>query len=145
MWSQDFKEFVELLNAHRVEYLVVGGHAVGIHGYVRFTGDLDVWVNPVPANADKVIAVLSAFGFGSLNLRREDFDRPARILQLGQPPFRIDVMTSAEGVTFAECYSRRVSMEYEGVRVDFIGLDDLRRNKKTVGRSKDLLDLDELE
>lgn len=144
MWSKDFKEFVELLNAHRVEYLIVGGHAVGIHGYVRFTGDLDVWVNPEPMNAQRLVAALNEFGFAELKLKADDFSQSRRMLQLGYPPFRIDLMTSADGVVFSECFSRRVTMEYEGVRVDFIGLEDLKCNKKAAGRGKDLIDLDEL-
>ncbi|HUP90891.1 MAG TPA: hypothetical protein VM074_01480 [Solimonas sp.] len=144
MWSQDFKEFVALLNARGVEYLVVGGYAVGVHGYPRYTGDLDVWVSPVPANAARLVEVLDAFGFAAFGLTAADFTRPERVLQLGQPPFRIDVLTTIDGVSFEACYPRRLEVEFEGLPVSFIGLDDLKCNKRASGRPKDNIDLDEL-
>lgn len=144
MWSQDFKEFVGLLNARNVEYLVVGGYAVGLHGYPRYTGDLDIWVSAEPGNARRLLSVLEAFGFGGLGVTQEDFTRPDRVLQLGQPPFRIDLMTSIDGARFADCYPNRVVVDYEGLQVAFIGLDDLKRNKRASGRPKDLHDLGEL-
>jgi len=144
MWSQDFKEFVGLLNAHRVEYLIVGAHAVGIHGHPRYTGDLDIWVKPSAENARRVIAVLDAFGFGTMGLKTADFEQPHKVVSLGHPPFRIDLMTSASGVRFEDCWRNRVTIEYEGVDAAFIGRDDLLRNKEASGRPKDLGDLDEL-
>ncbi len=144
MWSQDFKEFVGLLNARGVEYLVVGGYAVGLHGYPRYTGDLDIWVSAEPGNAGRLLSALEAFGFGGLGVTQEDFTRPDRVLQLGQPPFRIDLLTTIDGADFADCYPNRVIVEYESLQVAFIGLDDLRRNKRASGRPKDLHDLDEL-
>lgn len=144
MWSQDFKEFIGLLNELEVEYLVVGGYAVGLHGYPRYTGDLDVWTSTKRENAERLLTALERFGFSDAGLSAEDFMRQERVLQLGRPPFRIDLLTSIDGVDFESCWPRRVEVDYEGVRVAFIGLDDLMRNKQASNRPKDLVDLDEL-
>ena len=141
MWSQDFKEFVVLLNAHRVEYLVIGGYAVAVHGAPRYTGDLDVWVNPTPDNAARLLKALGDFGFASFNLTVKDFTESDEIFQMGSPPFRIDVLTVIDGVRFADCAPRKVTIEYDGVPTAFIGLADLQKNKQASGRPKDLLDL----
>ena len=145
MWSQDFKEFVGLLNSHDVEYLVVGAYAVGVHGRPRYTGDLDVWIRPTPENARRLIHVLEAFGFGTLGLKQSDFSQDRRVIELGYPPFRIDLITFATGLDFEKCWPNRLTIEYAGVLTAFIGLDDLKTNKKATGRPKDLGDLDELE
>ena len=145
MWSQDFKEFVGLLNELGVEHLIVGGYAVGVHGHPRYTGDLDIWIASTPENAARILAAVERFGFDQLGITVDDFIHEERVLQLGQPPFRIDVLTSIDGVRFADCYPNRLEIDYEGVRASFIGLEDLRRNKKASGRLKDLADLDELE
>ena len=141
MWSQDFKEFVELLNRHEVEYLIVGGYALGIHGYPRYTGDLDVWINPTPENGRKMILVMDGFGFASMGLTWQDFSASGNVIQMGHPPFRIDVLTQPDGVEFGECYSRRILVEYQGVELSVIGLEDFKKNKRASGRPKDLLDL----
>jgi hypothetical protein len=88
--NTDFKEFIELLNSTRVEYLVVGGYALASYGHPRFTGDIDIWVNPLPANIRKLLDVLGAFGFASLGLNESDFLVPEAVIQLGYPPTRID-------------------------------------------------------
>lgn len=144
MLGKDFREFVSLLNAHRVDYLVVGAYAVGAHGHPRYTGDLDVWVRPSPDNAARVVSALNEFGFASFKLKPEDFSRPGRILQMGYPPRRIDLMTSIEAVTFDTAYPKRLAVELDGLPVNFIGLEDLKLNKKAAGRPKDLIDYDEL-
>jgi hypothetical protein len=100
MLSQDFKEFVELLNQYEVAYLIVGGYALGIHGYPRYTGDLDVWINPTATNAQKMLRVFAEFGFASFGLTEADFSNTGNVIQLGYPPFRIDVLTKPDGVTF---------------------------------------------
>lgn len=145
MWSQDFKEFVELLNRHEVEYLIIGGYALGIHGYPRYTGDLDVWINPTAENAQKMLQVMEAFGFASMGLTAQDFAESGNVIQLGYPPFRIDVLTQPDGVTFAECHPNRLVVEYDGVQMSVIGLDDFKKNKLASGRLKDILDLSNLE
>lgn len=94
MFSQDFKEFIELLAKNKVEYLIVGGYAVGIHGYPRYTGDLDVWVNPTEQNSALVLKAVDEFGFPSFKLTQNDFSKPGNVIQLGYPPLRIDLITS---------------------------------------------------
>src|SRR5580693_7438002 len=100
MLNKDFKEFVELLNANGVEYLVVGGYALAAHGHPRATGDIDFWVGKAPGNIAKLLDVLAAFGFASLGLAESDFLKEDAVIQLGHPPARIDLMTSIDGVLF---------------------------------------------
>lgn len=142
--SSDFKEFLRLLNAHGVEYLLVGGYAVGLHGYPRATVDLDVWVNATPTNAERVLAALRAFGFGAPNLVPRLFIDPLSIVRFGLPPFRIEIMTTIDGVEFAPCHARALACDLDGVVVPVIALDDLKTNKRASGRNKDLADLDNL-
>ena len=143
--SKDFKEFIALLNAHEVQYIIVGGYAVAFHGYPRYTKDMDFWVLPNPENADRLLTALREFGFASLELSSEDFLLPNNVIQLGQPPYRIDIMTSVSGVNFSDCFSATVETELDGVPVRFIGLEDLKKNKRSTGRLKDLSDVEELE
>jgi hypothetical protein len=145
MLNKDFKEFVELLNSANVEYLLVGGYALAAHGHPRYTGDIDFWVNPTPANAARVYAVLVDFGFGGLGLAEEDFLKPEAVVQLGYPPARIDLLTAIDGVSFDECYTRRQRVSIGGVALDLIDVDDLKTNKRAAGRPKDLADLDALD
>jgi len=144
MLSNEFKEFARLLNDQSVEYLLVGGYAVVFYGYVRFTGDIDFWIHPTKKNASRVVEVLSKFGFGSLYLSIDDFTKDDQIIQLGYPPNRIDIITSVTGLTFSDCYSKRVSFTIEGVDIQTISLEDLKKNKKASGRYKDLDDLENL-
>lgn len=142
----DFREFVRLLNKHNVEYLVVGGYAVVAHGYVRATGDIDIWIRPTKSNAVKIIRVLGEFGFGSLGLKEEDFMEKDAIVQLGRPPLRIDLVTNPEKLSFDECYPKRLRVEVDGeLGVNIIDLISLKINKKAVGRAKDLDDLENLQ
>ncbi len=141
MLHRDFKEFIALLNQHGVEYLLIGGYALAIHGHPRYTGDMDIWVRPERLNAEKVIAVLHAFGFGVLDLSLEDFIRPGNIIQLGYPPLRIDLITQPDGVDFPGSYTRRLEVEYDGLILPVIGLEDFKQNKAASGRPKDLEDL----
>jgi predicted nucleotidyltransferase len=134
-----------LLNEKNVEYLIVGGHAVGLHGHPRTTGDLDIWVAVDTANAQRVIDAIRAFGFDDPTLTVAELQKPGRIIRMGHPPVRIEVMTSASGVDFRDCYDRRGNHDMDGIAVDIIGLDDLLRNKRAAGRPKDLGDLDALE
>jgi predicted nucleotidyltransferase len=143
--SKDFKEFIGLLNAHNVQYIVVGGYAVAFHGHPRFTKDIDLWVLPDPENAEKLLAVLRDFGFASLDLTAEDFSLPNKVIQLGQPPYRIDLLTSVSGVSFENCFPATIETELDGVTVRFIGLEDLLKNKRSTGRLRDLSDVEELE
>ena len=144
MLSRDFKEFIESLNASNVRYLVVGGYAVALHGYVRYTKDLDVWIEPKLQNANNVLSALTAFGFGSLDITADDFLEEGNIIQLGYPPNRIDLITSLKGLMFENCYPERVQVEIQGVLIDFIDIENLKTNKKATGRPQDLADLENL-
>jgi hypothetical protein len=145
MLNQDFKEFIQSLNDNQVRYLVVGGYAVALHGYPRYTKDIDIWVDMDAANAAHAVRALEQFGFGSLGLQAADFLVPDQIIQLGYPPSRIDLLTTVPGVDFASCYPLRVQVEMEGVNVSFIDLDNLKKSKKSSGRLQDLADLENLE
>jgi hypothetical protein len=142
--NQDFNEFIQSLNSNGVRYLVVGGYAVALHGYPRYTKDMDVWIDRSPENTAKLIAALDDFGFGSLGLTAADFLEPGQIIQLGYPPSRIDILTSLQGVEFDTCYEARVSLRVGEVVIDFIDLENLRKNKGAAGRPQDLADLDNL-
>jgi len=144
MLTQDFKEFVTSLNDNKVRYLVVGGYAVAYHGYPRYTKDIDIWIDLDPDNASRIVKALDQFGFASIGLTPEDFLETETIIQLGYPPNRIDLITSLSGVDFEDCYTNRESVEMDGVVVDFIDLESLRRNKKSSGRAQDLADLENL-
>ena len=141
----DFKEFLRLLNSHEVEYLLIGGYAVGCYGYPRPTADVDVWIAVSPDNARRVLAVLGAFGFGagtgaSVGL----LTQPGNVIRMGIPPLRIEIQTEISGVEFEECYARRLVKELDGIPVPIISIDDLKRNKRAAGRHKDLADLENL-
>ena len=143
MLDRDFKEFAELLNAHRVDYLVVGGYALAAHGHPRYTGDIDFWIRPGADNIAQLLTALTAFGFGSLGLCAEDFTLDT-VIQLGHPPARIDLLTAIDGVSFDACFSRREQLVFAGVPLNIIGLEDFKLNKQASGRPKDLLDLESL-
>lgn len=142
--NNDFREFIKLLNENSVRYLIVGGYAVTIHGYPRFTNDIDIWLDREESNAQKVIEVLKGFGFDALNIGVHDILIPDRIIQLGYPPNRIDLLTGIDGVTFKECYSKKHIVAIDNLEVDFIGLSDLLKNKRTSARHKDLDDIQNL-
>lgn len=141
---RDFKEFLQLLNAHQVEYLLIGGYAVGYHGYPRATADMDIWVAIHPQNADKLVTVLRQFGFDLPELSVDLFLKENQIIRMGVPPVRIEVTTTISGVTFGECYTQRVVDILDGVEVSLIDLEHLKINKKASGRYKDLNDLENL-
>ena len=140
----DFKDFLRLLNVHHVEYLVIGGYAVGYHGYPRATADLDVWIARSPENAARVVTALREFGFADATLSVDLFLEPARIVRMGVPPFRIEIATTISGVEFEACFENRVTTVIDDVPAFIIDLVDLRENKKASGRHKDLDDLEHL-
>jgi predicted nucleotidyltransferase len=142
---RDWKEFLSLLVEHRVRFLLVGGHALAAHGFPRFTGDLDVWVEPGRQNAERVMKALIAFGFGGVRgLSDVDFASPGTVVALGNPPMRIDLLTSISGVTFKVAWRRRKRAEVSGLRLAILGLEDLIANKRAAGRPKDLADVETL-
>jgi len=140
----DFREFLRLLNSHRVEYLLIGGYAVGFHGYPRPTGDMDIWIALNRQNAARVAKALRAFGFRAEDAPEALFTEPGKIVRMGVPPLRLEIITTISGVEFDACYARRVEMEIDSVPVSVIGLDDLKANKRASGRHKDLNDLEQL-
>jgi hypothetical protein len=142
--SKDFREFIGLLNSHRVKYLIVGGHAVTFHGNPRFTADLDVWVATDPGNANRVQHVVQKFGFGKL-FKAGDFSKPGYAIQLGRKPYRIDILTSIEAVDFNGAYRNRRILKAGGLRLPFIGLKELLINKRATGRLHDLDDAERLQ
>lgn len=145
MLSKDFKEFIELLNRHKVRYLVVGGYAVAFHGYPRYTKDLDVWVESATENADNLLEALKEFGFGSMGLKLEDFLETDQIIQLGYPPNRIDILTTLKKLNFHDCYKTRVEVEIQDLKINFIDRENLKQNKRATGRPQDLADIENLE
>jgi hypothetical protein len=145
MFNNDFKEFIQSLNDNDVHYLVVGGYAVALHGYPRYTKDLDIWIDRTPANAQKLVTALDKFGFGQLGLSEQDFLGADQIIQLGYPPNRIDLVTDLPGVDFSECYGAKVQILIGETPVNFINLEDLKKNKKASGRHQDLADLENLQ
>jgi hypothetical protein len=142
--QKDFKELLKLFNAQKVKFLIVGGYALAYHGAPRYTGDLDIFVKPDSQNAIKILKALDDFGFGSLGLKNEDFKMPDKVVQLGHPPVRIDIVSSISGVSWDEAYKKRDKGKYDDVQVYYIGRDHFIMNKKAVGRKKDIADLEAL-
>ncbi|MDT4954613.1 MAG: hypothetical protein QOJ02_2751 [Acidobacteriota bacterium] len=140
----DFKEFLRLLNARQVEYLLIGGYAVGYYGYPRATADMDIWIAINRQNAEKVVAVLREYGFDLPELSPELFLEEDRMIRMGVPPLRLEVITSISGVRFEECYAERVPVMVGDVEASLISLRHLKINKKASGRFKDLNDLENL-
>ena len=140
----DFRELLALFNAHHVEYLIIGGYALAFHGAPRFTGDLDIFVKPDAANAQRILTALEAFGFASVGLTVNDFERPDQVVQLGVPPVRIDLITSITGVSWDEAWTGRVTGHYGDIPVSYIGRAQFVTNKRATGRTKDVADLEVL-
>lgn len=144
-WSSDFLDLLTALNAADARYLLVGGHAVGLHGRPRATKDFDLWVEASPDNAKRVIEALQAFGAPLGDAGEADFAQEGTGFRMGSPPFRIEVLTTISGVSFAEAWQRRQTHSLDGVRCHVIGLTDLLANKRAAGRPQDLADVDVLE
>lgn len=142
--NKDSLEFVVLLNSNKVEYVIVGAFAVSFHGYPRYTGDLDLLINPTAENASRVVRALSEFGFASLAVTTEDLQRPNYIVQLGVHPNRIDLITGITGVSFEEAWASRCAGDIDGIPTHFIGREELIRNKTATGRPRDFGDAEEL-
>lgn|SRR5690348_17443923 len=138
--TQEWRSFIECLECNKVEYLVVGAIALAHHGLPRYTGDLDIWVRNSPTNAQRVVDALRTFGFGSLELKAEDFTGAYQVVQLGRAPRRIDLLTTISGVTFEEAWEERATGKVEGVTAPFIGVKALLRNKQASGRTQDRAD-----
>jgi hypothetical protein len=143
--SPDFKDLLSAFNAHGVEFLVVGAHALAAHGHIRATGDLDVWVRPEAANAQRVLAALRAFGAPAGDLTDRDLVREGTIFQIGVAPLRIDILTAIDAIAFDEAWKGRFATRFAGVPVSVLSVEHLIRNKRAAGRPQDLADVDWLE
>jgi hypothetical protein len=139
----DFKDFISLMNAGGVDYVIVGSFALSFHGYPRATGDMDVWIRRSPENASRRLKVLDEFGFGNLGITGDDLLED-KVIQLGQPPVRIDLMTELDGLTSEEIWAGKVGGKFGDVPVFYLGRDAFVRNKRSLGRHKDLADLEAL-
>jgi predicted nucleotidyltransferase len=144
MLPGDFKEFLKLLNEHKVKYLLIGGYAVGYHGYPRATNDIDIWIENSQLNSQNVLSAVKEFGFDVPELTEDLFKNNKNIIRMGTAPMRIEVIIDIDGVEFSKCYKNRITAKIEGINVDIISLPDLKTNKKASGRNKDLADLDYL-
>lgn len=143
--NKDFIEFLKCFNDKHVDYLLIGGHALAFHGLPRFTKDIDFWVRPTVENAKRVLSALDSFGFGDVGLTTEDFTTTGRVVQLGQPPRRIDIVTSIDGVDFSPAFDRRIESTYKGLDLFVIHKEDLITNKRSTGRPQDALDANMLD
>jgi hypothetical protein len=142
--ARDFKEFLKSLNSNSVEYLLIGGYAVAIYGYIRATNDLDVWVRIDPDNAVRIDRALRQFGFVTAGLTPDLFLVPNNVVRMGVPPIRIEILTSISGVEFGQCYAVREVVRIDDIAVPVISLARLRENKAASARAKDLADLENL-
>ncbi len=143
--QSDLREFIALLNSHAVDFVVVGGYAVGYHGFPRFTGDIDLFLRPTAENSTRVVAVLRAFGFADVAGVDETLVQPGKVVQLGRPPNRIDLLTGISAVDFEEAIKGSEIADLDGLPVRIIGRAALLKNKRATGRTKDLADVEELE
>ena len=144
-FPRDFKEFLQLLNSKKIEYLVIGGYAVGYHGYPRATGDMDIWIAINEQNAMKMVEALEEFGFDPPELQKELFLKDQKVIRMGVPPMRLEILTSIDGVNFKTCFNNRVIADFGDFKVNFISRDDLLINKRASGRPQDLVDFDKLQ
>jgi len=142
--NEDFLEFIRLLEGEKISYLIVGGYAVGIHGFPRYTGDIDFFVAISESNAGGLIRVFQRFGFGTVDIQKEDFLKPNYVVEIGREPRKIQVLTAIDGVSFTEAFNNHISVQYEGISLRFIGKSELLKNKIASGRPKDLIDISEL-
>jgi hypothetical protein len=143
--NQDFVDLLRAFIAHDVRFLIVGAYALAVHGRPRATGDLDVWVEPTPDNAARVMRALSDFGAPLADVGLDDFSRPGVVFQIGLPPRRIDILTALSGLAFPEAWPSRLRAPFGSLEVDYLGRDDFIRNKRHIGRAKDLADIEGLE
>jgi hypothetical protein len=140
----EYLNLIRLLNEENVEYVILGGHAVIAHGYLRTTGDIDIFINPSDENAERLLKAMYRYGFTNNEFEKEDFTRIPSFLSFGRYDGWIDIMTFTLGVSFQECYENRYILNLQDVEVNIIGLKQLLENKKATGRPQDLLDLENL-
>jgi len=140
----DFRELLALLNDHKVEYIIIGAYALAFHGAPRYTGDIDIFVKHTTINAQRIISALDELGFSSVGLKIKDFESPDKVIQLGVPPVRVDIITSITGVSWEEAFSGRAKGKYGDIPVHYIGREQFISNKRALGRKKDLADIEAL-
>jgi hypothetical protein len=140
---EDFRDLLCLLNEHEVKYLIVGGWALGVHGYVRATGDMDIWIGQSDLNIQNLLCALKAFGVPD-GVDGEFFKENGNAFRMGNPPLRIEIITEASGIHFDASYPNRVSIEADGLELPFLNYEDLVTNKRASGRLRDLADLEGL-
>ena len=145
MLNEDYKDMLHALSVERVRFLLVGAYALAAHGYPRATMDIDIWVMPSSQNADAVLRALRRFGAPLHNLTREDLQKDGTIFQIGVSPRRIDIITTASGLQFEDAYGKSLSLNIEGIELHILSIDDLIQNKRAVGRTKDMADVEALE
>ena len=143
--NRDFRDLLAEFNAHGVEYLVVGAHAVAAHGHVRATKDLDLWVRPTSDNAKRVLSALRAFGAPLHDLTEADLGAPGLVFQIGVAPLRIDIMTSIDGVAFADAWPARLLTRFADQPAAVLSREHLIKNKRATGRTQDAADVERLE
>jgi len=139
----DFLDFIKALNTNHVDYVIVGAFALAYLGYPRYTGDMDIWIRPSGPNARALIQALKDFGMGSLSLTEHDI-LSGKVIQIGYPPVRIDLLTSLDGLSAEEVWSSRQTGQFGNFTVNFIGKAAFLKNKKAIGRHKDLADVESL-
>jgi hypothetical protein len=142
--QKDFRELLELFNKRKVEYVIVGGYALAFHGAPRYTGDLDIFIRPDSINAQRIMRALEDFGFSAVGLTAADFEKADNVIQLGVPPVRVDIVTSLTGISWESAFENRIHGSYGDVPVDYIGRDQFILNKRSLGRKKDLADIEAL-
>jgi len=140
--QQDYRDLLASLNAHGVEFIIVGAYALAYHGAPRLTGDLDILVDVSGENSVRVMDALREFGFESPDLAPEDFQQPDNVIQLGVPPLRVDILTTLTGVSWAEASSGKVAAAYGDVPVFYLGRKEFVANKRALGRKRDLADIE---
>ena len=145
MLNEDYKDMLQALADEKVRFLLVGAYALAAHGYLRATMDIDIWVMPSPRNAEAVLRALRRFDAPLHDLTAADLQAEGTIFQIGVAPRRIDIITTASGLHFEETFERSLTVDIEGIEVHVPSLDDLIRNKRTAGRTKDLADAEALE
>ena len=145
MLNEDYKDMLHALSDEKVKFILVGAYALAAHGYPRATMDIDIWVMPSPENADAVLRALRRFGASLQNLTKEDLQKDGTVFQIGVAPRRIDIITAATGLQFEETYRNSISINIEAVEVHIPSINDLIRNKRATGRTKDLADAETLE
>ncbi len=140
MLNKDYKEMLQILLNNKVRFLVVGAYAMGVHGYPRATGDIDIWVEASSENSEKIYQSLSEFGVPLSEVTKTTFCEEGIVFQIGVAPRRIDIITKIDGVDFNKAYSDKQKMEIEGIKIPFLSKEDLIKNKESTGREKDQLD-----